>query len=198
MKAILMSIKPKWVAKILNGEKTIDVRKTAPKCELPIDVYVYCTEGNGNLWRSKSDRSLLLTRVGGAPYTLIPLRDAYDKLNGKVVAKFTMRKVEDVLLVEGPYPCDALRYDCRTRTLIPSEFYDRSCLLPTEVTGYGNGRKVHAWHISDLVIFDEPKELDGFDYPNPSGTRYVSMREINGLPSKKHPPQSWCYSEEKQ
>ena len=28
---ILMSINPKWLAKILNGEKTIEVRKTAPK-----------------------------------------------------------------------------------------------------------------------------------------------------------------------
>ena len=29
--AILISIKPKWVCKILNGEKTIEVRKTYPK-----------------------------------------------------------------------------------------------------------------------------------------------------------------------
>ena len=28
MKAILISIKPKWVAKILNGEKDIEVRKS--------------------------------------------------------------------------------------------------------------------------------------------------------------------------
>ena len=37
MKAIMISIKPKWVAKILNGEKTIEIRKAMPKCELPID-----------------------------------------------------------------------------------------------------------------------------------------------------------------
>ena len=30
-KCILISIKPEWVCKILNGEKTIEVRKTAPK-----------------------------------------------------------------------------------------------------------------------------------------------------------------------
>ena len=148
MKEILMSIRPEWVCKILNGEKTIEIRKTAPKCELPVTVYIYCTKA-----KKQNDCS------------------------GKVIARFTMRKVEDVLLVEGPYPCDALRYDCRTRTLIPSEFYDRSCLLPTEVTGYGNGRKVYAWHISDLQIFDEPKDLSEF---------YL-----------KKAPQSWCYVEEK-
>ena len=46
MKSILISIKPKWVAKILNGEKTIEIRKTMPKCDLPIDVYIYCTKDN--------------------------------------------------------------------------------------------------------------------------------------------------------
>ena len=33
MKAILLPIKPKHVAKILNMEKTIEIRKTMPKCE---------------------------------------------------------------------------------------------------------------------------------------------------------------------
>lgn len=32
MKSVLISIQPKWVEKIANGEKTIEVRKTAPKC----------------------------------------------------------------------------------------------------------------------------------------------------------------------
>ena len=49
MKKILISIKPKWVAKILNGEKTIEVRKTAPKCELPCEVYIYCSKGKETL-----------------------------------------------------------------------------------------------------------------------------------------------------
>ena len=44
MKAILISIQPRWVAKILNGEKTLEIRKTMPKCDLPIDVYIYCTK----------------------------------------------------------------------------------------------------------------------------------------------------------
>ena len=29
MKSILMSIRPEWARKIFNGEKTIEVRKTA-------------------------------------------------------------------------------------------------------------------------------------------------------------------------
>ena len=43
-KKILISIQPQWVEKILNGEKTIEIRKTMPKCELPVKVYIYCTK----------------------------------------------------------------------------------------------------------------------------------------------------------
>ena len=43
MKSILLSIKPKWVAKILNGEKTIEVRKKFPK-DYKGWVYIYCTK----------------------------------------------------------------------------------------------------------------------------------------------------------
>ena len=75
MRAILISIKPKWVAKILNGEKTIEIRKTMPKCDLPIDVYIYCTKGK--------KYSSLINRGGF--------------LTGMVVAKFTLNKVEHIL-----------------------------------------------------------------------------------------------------
>ncbi len=44
MKSVLISIQPKWVEKIANGEKTIEVRKTAPKCGLPFKAYIYCTK----------------------------------------------------------------------------------------------------------------------------------------------------------
>lgn len=45
MKAVLISIQPKWAEKIANGEKTIEVRKTEPKCEVPFKCYIYETKG---------------------------------------------------------------------------------------------------------------------------------------------------------
>jgi len=81
MKQILISIKPKWVAKILSGEKTLEIRKTAPKEWVdylnrktdkpnpePIIVNIYCT---------KSDY------IGYLP----------NKYVGKVVARFVLDKV---------------------------------------------------------------------------------------------------------
>ena len=45
MKAVLISIQPKWVEKIVIGEKTIEVRKTMPKLERPFKCYIYETQG---------------------------------------------------------------------------------------------------------------------------------------------------------
>lgn len=44
MKSVLISIKPKYVELIANGEKTIEVRKSAPK-EVPFKAYIYETKG---------------------------------------------------------------------------------------------------------------------------------------------------------
>lgn len=44
MKAVLMAIHPKWCEKIFRGEKTIEVRKVAPKLETPYKVYMYRTK----------------------------------------------------------------------------------------------------------------------------------------------------------
>lgn len=45
MKTIMMSVKPKWVQKIMSGEKTVEIRSTRPmKEKAPFRVFVYCTK----------------------------------------------------------------------------------------------------------------------------------------------------------
>lgn len=45
MKAVMISIQPKWCELIASGKKTIEVRKTAPKLKRPFKCYIYCTQG---------------------------------------------------------------------------------------------------------------------------------------------------------
>lgn len=44
-KAVLISIRPEWVARITSGKKTLEVRKNRPKLELPFKCYIYETQG---------------------------------------------------------------------------------------------------------------------------------------------------------
>ena len=151
MKQILISIKPKWVAKILRGEKTAEIRKTAPKEWVdylngktdkkqpePYEVFIYCTKSGLNI---EKDCGL------GFP----------ERINGKVVAKFTLRKVEEII-------CRPIcgEWESYTKTLGYSEISQASCLGNREIVHYLKGNNGYAWHISDLKIFDEPKELSEF------------------------------------
>lgn len=69
MKSVLISIQPKWCELIASGEKTIEVRKTAPKLKTPFKCYIYCTLGKGL-------QDTLLTA------------DRCRVLNGKVIGEF--------------------------------------------------------------------------------------------------------------
>ena len=54
MKAVLISIQPKWCELIASGEKTIEVRKTRPKIETPFKCYIYETNWKDNTyWKNK-------------------------------------------------------------------------------------------------------------------------------------------------
>ena len=198
MKAILLSIKPKWVAKILNGEKTIEVRKTMPKCDLPIDVYIYCTKGKGiKNFVSMYKRDLSTDEIVGGCY-----------INGKVIAKFTLNKVEEI----GCYSKGCYPYPYSTDILLPDELEEKSCLTNKELENYlgtkdcSVGSVGYAWHISNLVIFDKPKELSEFK-------RWVFYKKCESCPHGKcdydyglcsqcceikslaKAPQSFCYIE---
>ena len=58
-KAVLISIKPEWCAKIASGGKTLELRKTVPKAFIknaffesiePFKCYIYCTFSGPVLW----------------------------------------------------------------------------------------------------------------------------------------------------
>lgn len=155
MKAIIMSVQPQWLKKILVGEKTIEIRKTIPKCDLPIDVYLYCTQKkvNGENLYIQFDQNQFRDDAWDYPYfDTKPGGAGADYLaNGKVVAKFTLNKVEEVL----------------TQHHIDAEQYDRvvkeSCMDYELFEKYvGEKEQVYAWHIDNLVVFDKPKELSEF------------------------------------
>jgi len=197
MKAIVISIKPNWVADILNGRKTIEVRKVAPKCDLPIDVYIYCTK----------DKDTLLTYQPQYPRFICPNQSVYvdrkkavaNSFNGKVVAKFTLRKVEEI-----PSRKFSVYYFPYTETLDDYDLLTKSCLTTEEMDDYlGYDKKGYAYHIEDLVVFDKPKELSEFKHICPNimcdKCNYADLSVDKCLPicsnQLKQAPQNFCYVE---
>ena len=86
------------------------------------------------------------------------------------------------------------------------------CLTLEELNEYGTrGKLLYGWHISNLIIYDKPKELSEFytvcklncEYCEMWGSVRVNAEEFdmdcksdwfNHKPLTR-PPQSWCYVE---
>lgn len=40
---LFLPVKPKWAGKIMSGEKTLELRKRSPACEVPIRMMIYAS-----------------------------------------------------------------------------------------------------------------------------------------------------------
>lgn len=100
---------------------------------------------------------------------------------GKVIGQFLCKSILPI----------SVTYSDPNNKIALREF-PYTCLSDKEIMDYlGNGKQGWGWHISDLVIYDKPKELSEFRYYNPI------VKLENGYPIPIHeierPPQSWCY-----
>lgn len=199
MKSVLISIQPKWVEKIVKGEKTIEVRKTAPK-ETPFKGYIYCTKGRDLLreiscWNTK-------TEIHTTNYKIINLDYCTNKIaNGKVIGEFICDKIDEYKFHEGLTEFNSMGLPSRTygSYLIFTDDYKAMCLSYDEVKNYGKGKTLYGWHIYDLKIYNEPKELSEFK----TGCKGCKERDTYhckfycyGERPLTRPPQSYMYVEE--
>lgn len=183
MKSVLISIQPKWCEKICNGEKTIEVRKSAPK-EVPFKAYIYCTKDRKNLL--PIEHGEVLEKVNFWKNT-----DAYYGF-GKVIGEFICDKVDEYTFSH---------YEAEYRVTHVEQ--DVMCLNQPELIRYGKGRPLYGWHISDLKIYDKPKVLREFkiscNRKNPCCSCY---NRFTGKPwdicnsTITRPPQSYMFVEE--
>ncbi len=182
MKAVLMSIQPKWVEKIASGKKTLEVRKTKPKIDTPFRVYIYATK-SGDRIVLKNDKVFEISKA----------------ITGKVIGEFVCDKVYELF----PFGMGT-GIELFGELISPEQFCKDSCLTEQEICDYIGEKDGYGWHISDLKVYDKPKELSEFTkaYPIKCGKGYESV-DCTGCGSEftctkrfiTRPPQSWCYVE---
>ena len=192
-KAVLISIRPKWCELIASGEKTIEVRKTRPKQEPPFKCYIYCTkakvpitDSHGIAIMYEDDLAILKGWRSGIGNPCGMLGIGEELINGKVFCEFICDQIIEWHYIPDPDESadpGSMAYDVLT---VDGE---KTCLEYDEFEDYGKGAQLYGWHISDLVIYDEPKALSEFTGLRKTKFGYAPY-EIT------RPPQSWCYVEE--
>lgn len=183
MESVLISIQPKWCELIASGKKTVEVRKTRPKIDTPFKVPIYCTQGETLL--KTINNSLFVDNSYQDGENLYGL---YEKVNSKVIGEFVCDNIDKVSWFRTPNDPRWVNY-----------FYEEKCLTSNELYKYSGGKDFYEWHISDLVIYDKPKELGEFKIVGCKGCRdkdtYHCKFHCIGERRIKRPPQSWCYAE---
>ena len=158
-KAVMISIRPQWCELIANGRKTLEVRKTAPKLSVPFKCYIYMTAGNASIKTPKG---------------------THHHSGGKcVIGEFVCKEIIPIKIFSNGAIQDWHLH----------KLYD-ACLAYEEMAFYiGAGQSAYGWKISDLLIYDKPKELGEFR------TESTATTDCPMLVKMKRPPQSWCYVE---
>ena len=202
-KAVLISIRPKWCEKIASGDKTIEVRKTRPKLDTPFKCYIYCTAetaGYDALWvlDAPSREKYSVTAVSA----YLERAEGASKGNRKVIGEFTCERIV-------PIEYDGGRLWCPTN----AAFSPATCLSQTEIIVYiGDKERCYGWYISNLKIYNAPRELSEFWFPP---EKYCVKELCGDCPHDqvtdiscdydsdckwrrplRRAPQSWCYVEE--
>ncbi len=202
MKCVMLAIRPKYCEKICheigtdkNGkpvyEKPIEVRKTKPSIPTPFKVFIYCTN-------QKINGEILLTYDKKVEGRNRGFRENGDiPLAGKVIGEFICDKIEE-------FSVGSLRGDdienlaCLSYNEMIDYFYK-----PEELDGK-TAKQGYAWHISQLKIYDKPKELSEFYRPCSYDGLCFSCKRFKANGSSydicnseiTRPPQSWMYIEE--
>jgi predicted transcriptional regulator len=181
MKSVLISIKPKWCEKIASGEKTIEVRKSAPQ-EVPFKAYIYETQGRTETpWIDEDGHFIYKGR-------------------GQVIGEFICDKVYPIKNQGSSFVV------ANEEQGVTNEIAGQSCLYYDDMVSYFGDKDGYGWHISELKIYDKPRELSEFgqkcDNANEIRCRDCLLFEewdnccsIMCKPLTR-PPQSWQYVED--
>ena len=179
-KAVLISIRPVWCQKIMAGRKTIEVRKTRPKMDTPFKCYIYCTKPEKKLITIMKDGDENYGETyHGKPVFIktekAPTTGLWDKRQ-KVIGEFLC---DEIIKINGA-------------GRIQSDAARPTCLEPAELHQYLGAATGFGWHISNLRIYDTPRELQEF-YAVPNEMEVALKAKPKPI---TRPPQSWRYVEE--
>lgn len=201
---VLISIKPRWCERIFHEigkdktgkpiyEKRIEVRKSAPK-EVPFKAYIYATRPKKfyKCGAVRTSDELLWLANGkvemGDGFKFWANGDEYQCLNGRIIGEFICDKVDE-------YTFSHYEAEYRVTHVEQGEM----CLNQPELIRYGKGKALYGLHISDLKIYDKPKELSEFK----TGCKGCKERDTYhckfycyGERPLSRPPQSYMFVDE--
>lgn len=165
MKAIMINVPSKTSEEIVKGDCTALIKKSRPKIDTPVKCYIYCTQD---------------FRFNNFKYSPNYI-EAYNR-SGKVIGEFVC---DNIYLVKNR----GSEFRIANEELCVTNVIARqSCLDYDDMVKYLGNKDGYAWHMSNLVIYDKPKELGEFFTPTGKRPSHMLERSFSG----------WGYVEERE
>ena len=170
MKSVIRSIKPYWVFLIIARkmgwdipqEKTIEVGKNQPLAkDWNRKTFIYCSTDKKSFNRIPKEYQPLMR-----------------PLLGKVIGEFICDRIYKI-------KDSGWQYLIENDIALTNRIARESCLLYDDLRRYLGTKDGYGWHISELKVYNKPKEIGAFF--TPLGKRPSYQIEC--------PPQTWCYTE---
>lgn len=197
MKSVLIAIQPYWVFLIIaktmgwkiDQEKTVEVRKNFPKdLNWNRKSIIYCSKNKKSFNRIPKEYQPLM-----------------EKFLGRIIGEFVCDTIHEFTKAffdeQEPQDTEEIGF-----------WLDQFELSYNELSSYVGTKDFYGWHISNLVIYDKPKELREFEpvckynmdcecvYWDECKHKAITTDwgYVANMCNKKitRPPQSWCYVEE--
>jgi len=172
-KVSVMSVRPEWLAKILNGEKTVEIRTRVPK-DFVGEIHLACTKGKPVLSDMQNYEKELFHQRFYLFYDFLENRP--EPLNGKVVAKFdydykNVKRISYDIIED--YAGDM--EDVCIKERVYERIVNNACLDYEHMSKYSKCKPLFAIPLTNLAIFNKPRELGKYysqkDYYKASLTR---------------------------
>lgn len=214
MKAVLISIQPYWafliIAKTMGWnigkEKTVEVRKNYPKDEKWDNVAkIYCSKDKRSFSKIPQEYQPFMERFLGKVIGEF-VCDCIAHYESELCGDDTFERIQEVL--EPDDFAEYGEYEYHTIADNGDDFWKdnmlckASCVSIEELRKYiGTGfHEFYGWNISELKIYEKPKELFEFKpwhrkcFYSDLGFAIPDCRKCYDCRVER-PPQSWCYVE---
>ena len=203
MKSIwIISVRPNHVCNILNGLKTQELRTRIGNIKEGDEMHLYCTKAKPWLQFNAYENQWELTKHNDKKV----INPNITQVNGKVVAKFIVGKVE---VIYRSIDSDNLITD----TMSNSQLLKLSCLTNGQLESYCDydnppryvyqDKSAYSLSITQLEIFDKPRELGEYfkqdiseamthwEYERANGCQAPCPADVYRI---TRAPQSYCHA----
>lgn len=162
MKSIIQKLTPKDCEAIVLGKQNVILSRVTTKLEYPFTVYIYCAKDKYQLYGDGqnvvADHFSLLNEKAQKGFEKTSKLSLW---NGKIIGEYTCNEIHDFPFTDIS---SAIANRKAVKLPLTDEILLNSGISWEQAYKFSSGlqKDIYGWHVTNLIIYDQPKELNQF------------------------------------